>query len=213
MAAGRGMRMMPLTQDTSKAMVKMNESPLIGHTIRQLVNVIPNIAITVGYKGSELAKYLIDEGSSMIFNTKGHGNAWWIFNTPFAYINEPVLVLTCDNIVELDLDFIYTHYKTLGSPACMVVPVKPVQDIAGDFIFGNNNKVAFLSRQQTSGIYCSGIQVINPAAINEHVKNVEDFNDVWQQLIVQGMLYYSDTYPKEWYTVNTVAQLESMPIH
>jgi len=212
MAAGRGMRMMPLTQHTSKAMVKMNESPLIAHTIRQLVNVIPNLSITVGYKGSDLAKYLIEEGSSMILNTNGHGNAWWIFNTLFSYINEPVLVLTCDNIVELDLTFIYNNYTTLGNPACMVVPVTPAKDIAGDFIFGKDNIVAQLSRSQVSDIYCSGIQVINPFAINERVKSVEDFNDVWQQLIEQGLLRYSNTYPKEWHTVNTVAQLEALSV-
>src|SRR5262245_10638064 len=96
MAAGRGMRMMPLTKDTSKAMITINNFPLIAHTIRQLIHVIPNVAITVGYKGSDLARFVIDEGSSMIFNTNGHGNAWWIFNTLMSHIDEPVLVLTCD---------------------------------------------------------------------------------------------------------------------
>ena len=32
-------------------------------------------------------------------------------------------------------------------------------------------------------MYCSGIQLLNPYSINLKTKKVDDFNDVWNQLI------------------------------
>ena len=114
----------------------------ITHTHGQNIKIPPkiqkhisNIYITVGYKGAMLAHHVIEKNVSGIFNTEGHGNSWWIFNTPLKYLNEPIVVLTCDNINELDFLRLYEDYAAKGSPACMVVPVVPVQGLAGDYIF------------------------------------------------------------------------------
>ena len=53
MAAGRGIRMMPLTAKKPKAMAVLNGNSLKGHNIYKLSNKIKNIHITVGYKNSE----------------------------------------------------------------------------------------------------------------------------------------------------------------
>ena len=75
MAAGRGLRMMPLTSHTSKAMIQFNNAMLIGNSLKQLKKLpLDSISITVGYKGAELAEYAIKEGVHNIFNTNGKGN-------------------------------------------------------------------------------------------------------------------------------------------
>ena len=96
-------------------------------------------------------------------------------------------------------------------PVCVNVifePVQPVAGLAGDFISHNNNIVTKLNRSKPTKCYCSGIQVINPSLINKLVSGTDDFNEVWAQLIAQQQLACSNIYPKQWYTVDTMEQLD-----
>jgi N-acetyl-alpha-D-muramate 1-phosphate uridylyltransferase len=208
LAAGRGLRMMPLTQRIPKPMLDVNGESLISHAIQQVISKIPTVGITVGYQGAMLAKHVIEKGVSMVFNTNGQGNAWWLFNTLMRHIDEQVLVLTCDNIMALDLDFIETHYARLNQPPCMLIPVTPVAGVDGDYIFDTAGRVDKLSRTETASTYCSGIQVINPASINKLTGSRNDFYEVWHTLMQQQQLYCSPVYPHPWLTVNTPEQLD-----
>lgn len=207
MAAGRGLRLMPLTDSIPKAMAPYAGTTLIADGISKIKNKIENIYITVGYKGALLANHVIENGVSGVFNTEGKDNAWWIFNTLIKNLNEPVLVLTCDNVVELDIDLIHKEYVHFNSPACMVIPVVPVKGLDGDYIYHEDNRVTILSRNQPSEIYCSGIQVLNPFKINQMINACDNFYDVWNQLIAINELYTSNVYPKKWFAVDTMEQL------
>ena len=207
MAAGRGQRMMPLTADIPKAMAIHDGSTLIANSIEKLQKSIKTIHITVGYKGAILAKHVIEHHISSVFNTDGKGNAWWIFNTLLKNLDEPILVLTCDNILELDTTLLINDYYKKNQPACMLVPVKPVEGLEGDYIFQKNGEVVELSRNKKSDIYCSGIQLLNPKKINSLIKETDDFNVVWQELMQIKQLVCSEIYPKNWFTVDTIEQL------
>ncbi|MHA7129409.1 nucleotidyltransferase family protein [Algoriphagus namhaensis] len=210
MAAGRGTRMAPLTNVIPKPMAPLWGSTLIANGIQKLVPQIPHLHITVGYKGSDLAKHVIELGVHSVFNTEGKGNAWWIFNTLMSKVDEPVLVLTSDNVTDLNITSIYTEYERLNSPACMVVPVKPVEGLVGDYIHERDNVVDKLDRNDPAPYYCSGIQVINPARINQLLSPQDDFGDVWAGLIQEKQLYSSSILPEKWFTVDTLDQLTHM---
>ncbi len=202
------MRMMPLTSDMPKAMAPFDGSTLIARRIEKIKTVIPNIHITVGYMGAMLAKHVIEHKVTSIFNTDGKDNCWWVFNTLMKNLDEPVFVLTCDNIVELNYEQLENDYYHLNQPACMVVPVKPIEGLHGDFIFHDNNKVTALTREKQSDIYCSGIQILNPAKINSLMEPCDNFYNLWQALINKGELYCSNIYPDKWLAVDTMEQLE-----
>jgi NDP-sugar pyrophosphorylase family protein len=210
MAAGRGIRLMPLTDIVPKAMVPFNGSTLIAIGIDKIRKHIPNIYITVGYKGAMLADHVIQHGVTAIFNTTGHDNAWWVFHTLMKHLNEPIFVLTCDNVTDLDFDILAEEYYSFDSPACMVVPVKPVEGLEGDYIFHGNNVVNKLSRYDPSETYCSGIQVLNPYKINQLMEPVDNFYEVWNKLIEKNQLYCSKTLPRKWFVVDTVEQLQRL---
>jgi NDP-sugar pyrophosphorylase family protein len=207
MAGGRGMRMMPLTDTMPKAMAPFDGSTLIARRIEKIKEFIPNIHITVGYMGAMLAKHVIEHSVTSIFNTDGKDNCWWVFNTLMKNLDEPVFVLTCDNIVELDYQKLENDYYTLGEPACMVVPVNPIEGLDGDFIFQTNNKVTELTRQKQGEIYCSGIQILNPKKINSLIEPCTNFYTLWQDLIGKEQLFCSNIYPDKWFAVDTVSQL------
>ena len=123
-------------------------------------------------------------------------------------MDEPVLVLTCDNVVHLDIERMAKDYHNLNEPACMVIPVSPVEGLDGDYIFHENNIVKELNRTKISSSYCSGIQVINPFKINKLISPKADFNDLWHKLISLEELKCSRVYPKTWYTIDTLEQLD-----
>lgn len=208
MAAGRGTRMMPLTAVIPKPMAPYLDSTLIANGIKSIRPQVSNIHITVGYKAATLAEHVIGLGVSSVFDTSGKGNAWWIYNTLMKYIDAPTIVLTCDNVVELDFAQLAREYSRLGEPACMVVPVNPITGVDGDYIFQENNIVTKLDRDHPSDRYCSGIQIVNPHKIKDLTEEADDFYGVWKQLIEQKQVYSSDIYPKRWFVVDTLEHLE-----
>jgi len=208
LAAGRGIRMMPITKKIPKAMVKIKNQTLILNGIKKIQKYIKNIHITVGYKGSVIAKHVIRNNVRSVINTNNKGNAWWIFNFPFNLIDEPIIVLTCDNITNINFNLIEKDYIKKGKPDCFLIPVHPVKELEGDFIHRKKNIVTNLSRKIKSDIYCSGIQIINPYRINKIVKKTEFFDKVWKKLISKKKLIVSDIVPDQWFTIDSIKQLK-----
>ena len=215
MAAGRGLRMMPLTDAIPKPMAPYNGSTLIARGIARLADRLEHIHVTVGYKGAMLAQHVIELGASSVFNTEGKGNCWWLYHTLLKFLDEPVYVLTCDNVFDLDFALIEENYQALDEPPCMVVPIRPVAGLEGDYVFHENHLVTEITREKQTDIYCSGIQILNPRRINSLTDESEKFYGVWEQLIAQRLLMVSSVYPERWYAVDTVDQLlnlNRMPI-
>jgi NDP-sugar pyrophosphorylase family protein len=185
-------------------------STLIAEGIGKLTGRLEKIHVTVGYKAAMLAQHVIEHGASSVFNTEGKPNSWWIYNTPLKNLDEPIFVLTCDNVVELDLDLLTEDYTALGSPPCMVVPVRPVSGLEGDYVFHDDHFVTEISREKESEIYCSGIQVLNPKKVNDLTSEGESFYAVWEQLIAQKQLKVASVYPDKWYAVDTIDSLKEI---
>ena len=209
MAAGRGLRMRPLTDEIPKAMAPLGESTLISEGIKRLKKEINHVHITIGYKGSMLASHVIENDVSSVINTEGKGNSWWLYNSLASLIDEPMFVLTCDNVIKINFTSFASEYFSLGSPACMIIPVKPVDGVEGDFILQNEeNHVLDLSREKPSKLLSSGIQILNPKKINNITKNTDSFNNVWKQLMNLNELKCSRKLLDSWYSVDDLVQLE-----
>ena len=208
LAAGRGRRMMPLTESVPKPMAPHNGSTLIANQINKLSRVIPNIHVTVGYKGPVLAEHVISSNATSVINTEGKSNSWWIHNTLLSYVDEPVYVMTCDNITDLDFELLYEDYQYQNAPPCMLIGVKPIPELEGDYIFHNNNMVYKIDRNEQTSLYCSGIQIINPFRAKMITDKTGDFYKFWGQLIEQNQLFVSSVLPDNWFSVDTIEQLQ-----
>lgn len=211
MAAGRGNRMRPLTDNIPKPMLPYKDGTLIGHSLAMLRQGTHSIHVTVGYKSAMLSHYLMTLGNvATVLNTEGHDNSWWLYNTLLKYVDEPVLVLTCDNITELNLEFLNTEYARTGAPACLIVPVTPIPGIAGDYLTYESDIVTALQRHTPTDLYCSGMQVLNPARVVALTDGGDNFYSVWNGLILQRQLKISRVYPNNWFSVDTFEQLANL---
>ena len=207
LAAGRGNRMMPLTEDLPKPMAPYLDTTLIAEGISRVRGHIDHVHVTVGYKGAMLAHHLVEQRVDTIINTEGQPNCWWIHNTVLRQLDEPIFVLTCDNVTDLDFALLAADYADAGEPAGMLVPVRPVPGLEGDYIRAEGQLVTGVSRTDVSEVYCSGIQVLNPARVAELVDPAADFYGIWSQLIALGELFVSRVYPKQWLTFDTIEDL------
>lgn len=57
LAGGEGVRMRPLTLDTPKPLLKVNNKPILEHIISRLPDEIDEIVLVVGYLGDQIKKY------------------------------------------------------------------------------------------------------------------------------------------------------------
>jgi NDP-sugar pyrophosphorylase family protein len=213
MAAGRGARMMPATEMLPKAMLPYLESTLVAHGIDRIRPHLENIHVTVGYKGAMLAAHLIEHGVTSVHNTEGKPNGWWIANTLLSALDEPVFVLTCDNVTDIDFAELAADYEALGSPANLIVPVDPLAGLDGDYIFHDGPVVTALDRDREAPTYASGIQILNPARVAAMTDHAEDFSQIWQRLIAQKALYVSSVKPKRWFSCDTIDHLNDAMAH
>jgi NDP-sugar pyrophosphorylase family protein len=214
LAAGRGARMGPLTDVIPKPMAPFQGTTLIARGIQKLLRSIPEVHITVGYKKSMLAQHVIEHGVSSVLNTEGQSNSWWIYNTLLRHLDEPLYVLTCDNVTDMDFSSLEESYFAQGAPPCMLVPVTPVAGLEGDYIFHDASfVVSEVNRHKVSEIYCSGVQILNPRRLNETTRGGGDFYDVWNQLIEQRALGVSTVRPRRWFTVDTLEHLAQASAH
>ena len=209
LAAGRGTRMYPLTDIVPKPMVPFRGTSLIGHGIAGLRDQGVRIHITVGYKRAALAQHVMELGVDSVLNTEGRDNAWFLYGSLLRELDEPLLVLTCDNVTTLRVQELAAEYQALGDPPCMLVPVVPVPGVEGDFIHQDGAHVIRLSRTEPAPTYCSGIQVLNPTALRAVARQPGDFTAVWAQLMTERKLLAAAVYPHPWMSIDTIDALRA----
>ena len=207
MAAGRGVRMRPLTDEIPKAMAPLDGTTLVAAGIERIAAKVENIHVTVGHHKAMVAAHVIQHGASSAIDTEGHGNAWWLYNSFLSLVDEPVLVLTCDTAADIDIGLLEDEYRRHGAPACMLVPIAPVPGVDGDYLHLDGDAIVDVSRERRADVYCAGIQVLNPVRVRELAPPVEDFVAVWRALIPPRALRASRVHPDRWVSFDTTAQL------
>jgi NDP-sugar pyrophosphorylase family protein len=198
--------MRPLTDEVPKALASFSGGTLLGEQLRRLLPYVDAVHVTVGHLGHLVAAAALAEGVRSVVSTEGQGNAWWVVGTPLGEIDEPTVVITCDNLMDIDLAAVRDAWERAGEPPCMVVPVTPEPETPGDFIRTDGTVVTSLSRHEPSDAYCSGLQVVVPARL----PRVDDFTALWGELIEQRQLHASDVRPERWFAVDTMAQLDRL---
>tara|TARA_E500000178_G_C16841936_1_gene671002 strand:- start:9 stop:707 length:699 start_codon:yes stop_codon:yes gene_type:complete len=210
LAAGLGKRMQPLTFDTPKPLLEINNISLLERTINLLVDSgVQEISINVHYLPDQIQSFinkkkfqvkitiseekelLLDTGGGVLKGTQNFGN------NPFFVIN-PDTVWSKDYLKELkNLESIY--FKN-NKPALLVVNKKFSIDpsFSGDFNLDNEK----ILKGEVNQFIFTGLQITNRSVLIDEKSEIFSMNKVWNKLIKDKNLLGLESNQK-FYHLNT----------
>jgi NDP-sugar pyrophosphorylase family protein len=133
LAAGLGTRLMPLTRNTPKALVRINGIPLLELALKKLVREgFDEIIVNVHHFAGEVINYLSeaeigeaiigisDESGQLLDTGGGILNASW-----FLEGDEPFLVYNVDVVSDIDLGRMFARHRQTAALATLAVRSRP----------------------------------------------------------------------------------------
>ena len=166
MAGGKGQRLFPLTRNTPKPMLLLNDRPLMEHTIAQLrKSGITRVNITTNYKSEVIMNHFVD------------GNK---FGVEINYINEelplgtagslglmdipdqPVLIINGDILTQLDFRAMFDFHR--AHQAAMTVGVRKIDMKIPYGVVETDDIVIteFVEKPQQTFLVNAGIYLLDP---------------------------------------------------
>ena len=200
LAAGYGTRMQPLTNNISKAMVKLDGKPLIDHMLQRLVNVgIKKVIVNVHAFSSHLISHLnslnldlkiaISDETDLLLETGGG-----VVKALPMLGKKPILICNIDSIW-IEFEPVLEKLIKVWKPNQMdelLLCAKAEWSLGysgkGDFDFGKNNSLIRRSNQKSDYIY-AGVQIFKPDLAKPY--KVEKFsrNKIWNESLKRKKIY------------------------
>jgi glucose-1-phosphate thymidylyltransferase len=132
LAAGKGTRLRPLTDDKPKAMVEVGGKPLLTHCFEQLIDIgADNLIVVVGYLKEEIIKYYGDEFRDVPI-TYAHqreqdGLAHALL-TAEEHVNDDFMLMLGDNVFRANLGDVIRRHQEQRADAAFLVEEVPWED-------------------------------------------------------------------------------------
>jgi len=192
MAGGKGTRLLPLTENTPKSLLKVGGKPIIEYNVDRLAKYgIENLFISINYLGDQIKKYFGD-GSSKEMNIryveeiKPLGTLGSLSLTD-QYRHDHILLMNSDLLTTIDLEYFYREF--INSRADMSVASVPydvripyaVLDVNGGGIKSFREKPEY-TYHSNAGIYLLKRELIDRIPKNKAV----DVTDFMEELIREG---------------------------
>lgn len=190
-AGGRGERLMPLTKDTPKPMLKIGDKPILEHNIDFLKKYgINNIHISVNYLKNIIKDYFTN-GSNKNININ-----YIEENMPLgtigsiklskSYKNSDILIMNSDLLTNINLADFYISYKDSGADMSIATTSYNVNIPYAVLDVENGNVKSFKEKPTYTYYSNAGIYLIKKDLIKEIPEN-EFYNatDLISKLITQ----------------------------
>lgn len=196
MAGGFGTRLMPLTENEPKPMVKLIDKPVLQYTIELLKkHGITDIAVTLAYLPEKIKSYFGDGskfGVNLTYFTENEplGTAGSVKQTR-NFVSDDFFVISGDCYTEIDLSKAIDFHYSLNSSFTVVSQPKENPVGYGVLEVDINHKITkFVEKPEgvKSGLINTGIYVLNKKILDEIPDGFYDFG---KQLIPKlvGKIY------------------------
>lgn len=205
MAAGEGTRLRPLTYARPKALVPVLTVPIMENIIRWLKKAgITELAVNLHYKGSDIEGYFGDGsrlGVSITYlrEDKPHGTAGAV-RLMADFLKEPndtILVVGCDELIELDLqEMIRFHKERNALVTISLARVDDPREFGVAQIDNDGRIVGFVEKPKDWGggraLVNSGVYLLEPEALERiPYGSVYDFGkQLFPELVNEGAPIY-----------------------
>ena len=198
LAAGYGKRLMPLTRETPKPLIKIGQKNFLERAIEILIKIgVTEIVLNVHYLSDKIKEFLksksygipikIIEEKELLLDTGGG-----ILNATKDFVNEPFYVLNPDTIWNKnyfeELKILENLYYQKKKPVLLLVNKKNTHDksFKGDFNLSIKN---LISRDKENTFIFTGAQILNRSIFNRMEDKIFSMNKVWDNLIKEECLF------------------------
>ena len=209
LAAGMGKRMMPLTKNTPKPLIKIKDFALIEYSIDAIKKTkINNIVINIGYLGNKI-KNQLGNGEKFNVNIKYSDESNKLLETAGGVINalsllgeKPFLIINSDILCDYDLSLLRLPYNSL---AHLIMVDNPEHNLAGDFAINNNQINIDGDKKYTF----SGIGIYHPNFFKKYINNNKKLTlrTIFEETIAIKKLS-GEYYDGYWQDIGTLKKLE-----
>ncbi len=132
LAGGLGTRLRPLTEETPKPLLPIQDKPMIEHTIKNMKHYgVKNVILSVGYKADKIKEYFGDGsnlGVSILYSIEekplGTGGA---IKQAAKNITKPFFLAWGDNLMDINFNMMYKDY--LRDAAQVTMALTPREDV------------------------------------------------------------------------------------
>ena len=199
-AAGKGTRLLPLTENVPKVMLEIGGKPAIEHVINMMKSAgIKDIAITTHHLFHIIQNYFSDGrdfGVSIIYTKEKElvGNSGGI-KTLENFIDGTFVVIYGDNIADVNLYEMVEFHKNKGASATIgVYHEKEKPETKGIIETDDNGKItSFLEKPKNpkSNIANAAIYILGPSVFRYIPEGFSDFGkDVFPAMLFAGEPMY-----------------------
>ena len=201
LAAGFGKRMLPLTSNTPKPLIKVKNKPLIKYCIDSLERAgIENILINVHYESKQIVNYVnqLDKNILISDETKKLLDTGGGIKKAFSLIKDKnILVMNSDVLwnshsVKSIKSLLYQFNSNKMDSLLLTTKIENTLGYSGvgDFIRNKDKQLQRFSKNtsKSSLVYC-GIQIVNRIQFDNYHDKVFSVNKIWDQNIEQNKLY------------------------
>lgn len=211
LAAGRGERMRPLTDNTPKPLLKVGGKSLINWHIERLAKAgFKEIIINHAYLGQQIEHELGDGaqwGIKIKYSPEGTAleTAGGIANALPLLGNDPFLVVNADIFSEIDFGHL-TQVLSLSCMAHLVMVDNPPQHPQGDFCL----EAGKLRPNGTAKLTFSGVGVYSPQLFKNLIRGEAAKLAPLLKTAMEDDLVTGEHYQGVWHDIGTPERLESI---
>ena len=224
LAAGFGKRMMPLTKDLPKPLIKINGITLLDNSINFLKKLgCSEIIINTHYHHKKINESINKrndkEQIKLIYENKILDTAGGVKNASPLFTYKDIIVINSDIFWRYeninDVKMLIQNYKdTLISHLLLSAEIRSfgINKKDGDFILDKNKILRFKKGDKI--FYYTGLQILKLNSLNHFSNDKLSFNSVWDYLIDNQKLF-GQIMKSNWYHVgdihglNIVKQLDT----
>lgn len=213
LAAGRGERMRPLTDNTPKPLLPVGDKPLIQYTIENLVSAgYVDIVINLAHLGQQIIDYFGNGqtlGANIEYSYEGETGletAGGIIKALPLLGNNPFLVINGD--IACDFPLSSLREKSIAL-AHLVLITNPEHHPQGDFCLAENG---ILSEQGSNKLTFSGIGVYKPELFSHSLPVKVKLGPLLKQAMTDNQVS-GEKYNGFWMDIGTPQRLQELNLY
>ena len=182
LAAGYGKRLLPLTENSPKPLLKVGDTSLIERNIEHILNSgISEIVINISYLGALVREHVIEkfpnENINFSIEEKPLGTGGGVYKALPLLGSEPFLCMNADLFHNIKLDNLFSDVES----ALLIGVPNPEHNQMGDFSL---DKDIVNINTEGNDLTWSGISIINPRIFKNKYFESTSFN-IWESVLLE----------------------------